>query len=29
MFVDENAFDNDDLLAQELIKFVKGAFYLK
>lgn len=29
MFIDEDVFDNDDLLAEELLKFIKGAFYLK
>lgn len=29
MFIDEKVFDNDDLLAEELLKFIKGAFYLK
>ena len=25
MFIDENVFDNDDLVAEELLKFIKGA----
>ncbi len=25
MFIDENVFDNDDLVAKELLKFIKGA----
>lgn len=28
MFIDEDVFDNDELLAKELLKFIRGAFYL-
>ena len=29
MFIDDQAFDHDDLLVEQLMKFVKGALYLK
>lgn len=29
LFINENVFDNDELLAEELLKFIRGAFYLK
>jgi AcrR family transcriptional regulator len=29
MFVGEDVFDRDDLVAEQLIKFIKGAFFLK
>lgn len=29
MFVGEDVFDNDDLVSEQLMKFIKGAFFLK
>lgn len=29
LFISEDVFENDDLLAEELLKFIKGAFYLE
>lgn len=29
MFINEEVFDNDELLAKELLKFIKGAFFLE
>lgn len=29
MFINDNVFENDDLLREQLMKFIKGALYLQ